>query len=135
MSLGKFSALKLATEVARKMEIGHPVTGMPMRTVEGEVAFIELFSADSSIAKKFDREMLDRRLGRKVKVTAAELEEENLIRAAKLTKSWMLLSPDSMEVLEVECSEASAIELYRDCEWLLEQVLDFSRGRGNFSKS
>lgn len=134
--VSKFSALKIPTEVAQKMEICDPVTGLPILGKETGApgGFIELLSEDSKVGQTFMREAVDRRSQRKTKFSAAELEEEQIRRAAKLTKSWSLVDLEGQPI-DVEFTEANAIELYREVGWIFEQVIEFTGNRKNFKKA
>lgn len=138
---GKFGALKLPSETPAKLFVAHPITGMPLKGLDAEgnevSSFLECLSLDSRVAKDFDRDVLDRRLTKKARPTGADIDTENLHKAAKLISStgkWCLIDPESKKVLDVPCNEVNAVELLTECGWLLEQVQEFVRERANFSK-
>lgn len=135
---GKFSALKLPTETPSKLVFSHPVTGLPLADKDGNPAFMMVLSTDSKVSKDFDREVLDRRISRKLRPTSADMEAENLMKAAKLVSAvptWHLVDPGTLEPVNEPCTEANAMELFSECPWMLEQVLEHSMNRANFSKN
>jgi hypothetical protein len=119
------------------MKISHPSTGLPLIARDGREAFITVLSLDSKVAKDFDREVLDRRVSRRIRPTASEIEQENLLKAAKLVASlpWFLVDPTTLEAIEEPCTEANARELFSECPWVLEQVLEYAAARANFMKN
>ena len=135
-----FAGMELATDEVRRMELVHPVTGMPLRRRDGKgengedsIAFIELYSNDSERAKVFDRKGTDLRLKSRSRPTAEELEEEQYQRLAWLSAGWNLAGLDG-EPIEVPFNQSNAIAFYKRFPWVQEQVLDFTRNRANFRK-
>lgn len=132
--MSKFSSLALPVDQPARMTIHHPITRQPLRDAEG-VAYVELYSADSEVARKHGRTVSRRRLAMRAgtKLTPEELEAEGVELLSVLTAGWRLLSLDGA-ALDVPFSQANARELYADnaMSWLREQVNEFAAERGNF---
>jgi hypothetical protein len=130
------------TEVPAKMVIIHPITGVPMmvkrpEAEEAEEAYLMVLSGESKVARQYDREMMDRRVNARRRPTAAEMEEENLVKLAKLvgqTKDWLICDPDG-NYIDEPCNEGNARELLASARWLFQQVTEFADNRINFVKS
>lgn len=136
--MGKFDKLALAVDEPGKMIIVHPVTRQPLRDANGSEGFIQLYSADSEIARKHQRSVQRRRLAMRGrgKLTPEEIESEGTELLVALTVGWNLIALDG-EPLDVEFSQENARELYaaRKMTWLREQVDEFTSDRGNFSNA
>jgi hypothetical protein len=136
--MSKFAGLALRTEEASRMEIIHPSTRQPIRDGSGAVAYIDLFSADSSVARQHQSAVGNRRLAmrRGAKLTIQELQAEAVELLVALTKGWHLLDLEGSPIA-VEFSHDNARELYGEpsLAWLREQVDEFVAERGNFSKA
>lgn len=136
--MSKFSALELPVEQASRLIVVHPVSRQPLRDKDGKEAFVDLFSADSEVARKHQRSIARRRLASRGrgKITPEELEAEAVELLSALTAGWRLIDFDGNAV-EIEFSQESARELYASpgMTWLREQVDEFVADRGNFSRS
>lgn len=136
----KFAALELAVEKHGRMIINHPITAQPLRPKDGgdEPAYIDLFSADSPIAKKNNRNLMRNRLNMrgKGKLTPEQLEAEAIDLLVSLTVGWKLLALDGSP-LDVPFTQENARELYASeaMSWLREQVDAYTSDRGNFSQA
>jgi hypothetical protein len=133
--MSKFAGLGVATDRAARMTILHPVTGQPIRrTDNGEVAWIDILSADSKAARDHEREMQNRRLrSRARRITAEELEAEGIELLVALTQGWSLATLDG-DPMEVPCTAENARELFStpDLSFIRRQVNDFAADLGNF---
>lgn len=133
----KFAGMTLPVDVPEQMKIVHPVTRQILRDSKGKEAFIELYSADSDVARKHQREVMQRRIAmRRAKVSAEEVEASGTEVLVTLTKSWHLVGLDGAP-LEVPCDPDNARELYSasGMAWLREQVDEFVFDRANFTKA
>lgn len=134
--MSKFAGLGLATDVASRMIIMHPVTGQPLRNLAtGQEAYLELLSRDSTAARRADRAITDKQLrSRARRLTAEELEGDRIEKLAKLTKGWSLATLDGA-ALDVPFSEATARELYAEptMAWLRDQAQTWSDDLGNYA--
>lgn len=133
----KFAALGLAVDAPGRLTIVHPVTRQPLRTADGVEAYIDLYSADSEVARKHERAVQRRRLAMRGrgKITPEELEAEAVEALAALTAGWRLVGLDGRP-LDVPFSADAAREMYAasSLAWLRDQVNEFAADRGNFSK-
>lgn len=138
--MGKFDAMELQVDKPAKLTILHPVTRQPLRDTHDEsniiVAFVELFSADSLVARKHNRSIQRRRLDMRGrgKITPEQLEAEAIEMLAALTTNWALVGLDG-KALSIEFNAENARELYASekLSWLREQVDEFASDRANFS--
>lgn len=132
----KFAALELETDKPGRMIIVHPVSRQPLRDAEGKEAYIDLYSADSEVARKHHRTVQRRRLAMRGrgKLTPEELDAENVELLAALTTGWYLLDLAG-NVIDVPSNAENAREIYGNSKiaWLREQVDEYAVDRGNFS--
>lgn len=134
---GKFAGLEIAIDKPGRLILSHPITRQPLRDPDGKEAWIELFSADSDIARKHQQAIQRRRLaqrGNRLRITPEELEAEAVDLLAALTAGWYLVSLNG-EPLNVPFSVENARELYAvpAMTWVREQVDEFAADRGNYS--
>lgn len=133
--MSKFAGLGLAVDEPKRMTLLHPVTRQPIRDGEG-VAYIDLHSSDSQIARKHNREIQQRRLNMRGRgrLSTHEIEAEGIDLLAALTVSWRLLTLDGQPI-DVPCNEDNARDLYSAPElaWVKEQADEFAADRANFS--
>lgn len=134
---GKFAGLEIAVDKPGRLILSHPITRQPLRDPDGKEAWIELFSADSDIARKHQQAIQRRRLaqrGNRLRITPEELEAEAVDLLAALTAGWYLVSLNG-EPLNVPFSVENARELYAvpAMTWVREQVDEFAADRGNYS--
>ncbi len=132
--MSKFAGLALSVDKPATMTIRHPETGKPIVDRDGREAFISIFSADSARGRAHERATIDSRLdARKRKLTADDIERDNVELLTKLTDAWYLVTLDG-DPIDVEFNEANARELYSDysLRFIREQVLTFLDDRGHF---
>lgn len=135
MMNSKFAGLAIEVDKPQRMPLVHPNTRQPLRTEDGEEAFIELYSADSEAARKHNRSIQRRRLNMRGRgrITPEEVEAEGVELLAALTTGWRLVSL-SGDPLDVPFTPENARELYGSASlaWIREQVDEFAADRGNF---
>lgn len=109
--------------------------GDAITDADGKEAFIDLLPLNSSVARRLDEQMADKRLAqRKIKpLTSKEIADAQIGKIAALTKAWHLVLPDGT-VMDVECNEANARDLYAEpsFDWIRQQVEEFLFDRSNF---
>lgn len=107
----------------------------PLRGDDGSTNYIDLFSADSQVARKHQRLVTNRRLAMRGrgKLTAAELESEAVELLVALTAGWGTISKDGAVTAD-EFSPSDARDLYSNPKnsELRAQVDEFTAERGNF---
>jgi len=134
----KFGGLGLAVDQPHRMTILDPTTRQPIRdATTGEEAWIDLYSADSAVARQHNFNVTRRRLntgarGQRIKISPEELEAEGIDLLVALTTNWHLVNIDGTPIKEPYSAE-NARELYREV-WLREQADDFVTDRANFSQ-
>jgi hypothetical protein len=136
--MNPFSGLELEVDRSSRMTIMHPTTNMPLRDKDGCDAWIELYSNDSTIARRHERAIRQRRLSMRIpgKITADEIEASAVELLAALTRDWRLLDLSGVPIDQPFSIEA-ARQLYSNPAllWLREQVDAFVSDRANFSKA
>jgi hypothetical protein len=128
------SALSLAVDKAQRMPLLHYQSRQPLRDAEGHEAYIEIYSSDSDIARKHNRETQRRRLNMRGRgrLSPEELEAEATDLLVALTTGWFLLTPDG-EPLGLPFTAENARKVYDKVTWIREQVDEFAADRGNFT--
>lgn len=126
----------LSLDVAKpaRMPLLHFQTRQPLRGPDGEEGYIELYSSDSDIARRHNRETQRRRLNMRGrgKLTPEELEAEGTDLLVALTAGWQLITPDGA-LLDVPFTPENARKVYDQILWIREQVDEFCADRGNFT--
>lgn len=137
-TMSKFEGLGLSTDTPSKMILVHPVTRQPLRDEDGNEGYIDLYSSDSDVARKYDREVTRRRLNQRgqIRLSPEELEAEGLDKLAALTAGWNLVALNGKK-LDVPCNTQNARELYSipSMTWIRDQVNEFAVDRANFAKA
>jgi len=141
--MSKFSALGVPTDQTARLELMHPYTGQPLRSSpngsgeEPVTAYIDLLPVTSTVGKMHDRAMLDKNLRRGVRrLSAEELEADQIEKLSKLTKGWQLVGLDGAK-MDVEFSQSNARELYSfpESAWITDQIRSFVEDFGNFKQA
>lgn len=126
------------TEEGKKMELLHPTTGEALMFVneadEEQAMFLVIKGSDSSIYKKSQRKIVDRRLKqqskfRSMKLNAAKLEEEALFTLADCTSDGRVFVDKKVLVIT---PGSVALGLYKRFPWIREQATEFMEDRTNF---
>jgi hypothetical protein len=112
-----FDSLAAEVDVPFKVILIDPVTSAPIEDKDGNKAFIEVLSVDSTDGQLFDKEqrrITNTRLmsGRKEVVANEDNVETNKQKTARLTKSWYLVDPNTKEPIDVPFTQKSALALY-----------------------
>lgn len=135
--MSKFSALGLEVETPGRMVVVHPITRQPLRDADGKEAYVDLYSKDSEIARRYFRAVAKRRINdRGRKPNLEEIEAEGAEFLSAITAGWYLLGLDGRP-LDVAFSDENARELYSlpATAWLRDQADEYAGDRGNFSKT
>jgi hypothetical protein len=130
------SALSLDVEKPQRMPLLHYQTRQPLRGPNGEEAYVDLYSSDSDIARRHNRETQRRRLNMRGrgKLTPEELEAEATDLLVALTAGWSLVALDG-SMLGLPFSAQNARVVYDKVTWIREQVDEFAADRGNFTRA
>jgi hypothetical protein len=128
----KFAALEIDIDKPSRMTLLDR-DRQPYRNGDGHVAWIDLYSGDSEIARKHRRAVTRKRLAMRGrgKVAPEELEAEDNELLAALTAGWDLV------ITDVPFTQENARDLYSNARvpHIREQVEEFVFDRGNFSKA
>jgi hypothetical protein len=97
---------------------------------------IVIAGPDSDRQKKARRNILNNRLRKRTqKVTAEQIEEENLEVLAMSTVSWTFAEGVTIDGKVPFCNPKNAEDIYRRFPLILDQVSAQAGDRGNFTKS
>lgn len=134
--MSKFGSLKANVEMTFKQEIISPLTGDVLRDKAGVASFIEVYSADGPIGRKFDKEnrAAQMRQARTGDIDPVDQLEVNIKKCAALTKDWYLVDPVTHDQLDVKCTHDNALECYSDpgLSWLFLQPWMAANKTANF---
>lgn len=132
--MDKFAGLALQVDATSRMTIINPVTRQPLRSADGEEAWVDLLAASGKIGAAHDRAVTDRQLRtRGARYTAEQAEADTVEKLSKLTRGWRLVSLDG-QFLDIAFNAADARELYSTPElaWLTQQVAEYVTDLGNY---
>jgi hypothetical protein len=122
---------------AVEMHLMHPVTNQVLTTDAGEPMTLLVVGTDSEECRKVDREITDRRLksqafGRKIKVSAEQIEAESFERTIACIVGFknIIVKSDPLEY-----SKKSVKDLLKTFPWLRRQVEEFIDDQANFIKA
>jgi hypothetical protein len=129
-------ALSLAVDKPQRMILLHYQTRQPLRDPAGNEGWVDVYSGDSQIARRHDREVLRRiyKMRGRATITPEETEANETDLLVSLTADWKLLSLDGTP-LEVPFSPENARRIYGApaARWIRDQVFEFQADRGNFT--
>lgn len=131
----RFTGMGLAVERPARIELLHPVTGLPLVNAEKQPAYVDVYHADSEVARRHERAAAQRRLDQGgAALTAVGAEGAMLDYLVALTAGWRLLDLNG-NPLDVEFSPEAARELYASpaTAWVREQVDRGAARRANFA--
>lgn len=133
--MSKFSGLGLSVGASARMIIVHPVTQQPLRNrATGEAAYVDIMSADSEAGRRHQRATLNKRLSARArKISAEEIEAENVELLVALMRDWRLVTLAG-DAIDVPFAENDAREMLLDPNlgWLRTQIDAFAGDLGNF---
>lgn len=131
------SALSLEVDKPQRMTLVHFNTRQPLRDDEGREAWIDVYSNDSQIARRHDREVLRRvyKMRGRGTLTPEETEANGTDLLVSLTAGWFLLAPSGAPI-DLPFTPENARRLYTApaTKWIRDQVDEFSADRGNFTR-
>lgn len=145
MALPKGMGIEVEKPV--RVNLINPATNLPLIvTATKAAAWIELYSSDSPIAKRRERQITLTRIAeaqarnnRPKQVNEGDLirgEAEALDTLAALTHDWSLATLDGEAITDFPCTPENARELYQAPEltWLRDFVNTEAANRANFVK-
>lgn len=117
------------------MEVLHPVSGAVLTQADGNPVTIVLAGEDSELFRRADRAARNRRLksqqaGRRVQISAEELENDSLELLVACTIKWQGIGLGDQS--DLPFSAGNARMLYKRLPWLKEQAVGFIGDRANF---
>lgn len=130
-----FAGVGLAVDRPYRREIIHPGTGLVLRDVDGNAAYVDVISGDSQKARTLQQSIQSARTKLRPGqfLTAEELIAERAELMAGLTIGWNLLRLDGTPT-GIAFSADVAKQLYANpsCSFWLEQATEASNVRANF---
>lgn len=79
----------------------------------GKPFFIDVYSEDSAVGRRFDKEQRDQALANARSGTDQPTQLEiNIAKCAALTAGWHLVDPETLEAIDEPCTVENAKELY-----------------------
>ncbi len=139
--MSKFGNLAANTSEAFRVKIIDALTDEVLRDKDGKESYIDVLAADSTEGRAFDRDRqaVYRKKAARTRGGLVDIDqfEENAAKCAALTKSWYLVDPVTKEPLNVPCTHANALELYKEpgMQWLFIQPWVAANDAANFIKS
>jgi hypothetical protein len=107
---GKFGALAPSDKPFR---VHIKLDGKPISDKNGNPFYIDVYSEDGAIGRRFDKEQRDRALSyARDGLEQPNQMEVNIAKCAALTAAWHLVDPETLEPINVDCTVENAKELY-----------------------
>ena len=110
-------------EQGAEMELTHPATGAPLGV------YLTLAGMDSKIWRKAVAALADKRLAKRGKVSAEEIQERGIEILARCTLGWRNVVVDGQEL---PCTLDNARLAYQRFPWIREQADLFASDRGSY---
>jgi len=80
---------------------------------DGKPFFIDVYSEDSAVGRRFDKEQREQTLANARNGTEQPTQLEiNISKCAALTAGWHLVDPETLEAIDESCTVENAKELY-----------------------
>ena len=80
---------------------------------DGKPFFIDVYSEDSAVGRRFDKEQRENALANaRNGIDQPTQLEINIAKCATLTAGWHLVDPESLEAIDEPCTVENAKELY-----------------------
>jgi hypothetical protein len=135
--MSKFDKLAIGVDTPARLFLNHPITLKPLVDKDGNPAWIDLLSNESTSAQRHERVVTDHRLdarSRGKKISAAEIEADNVDRVVVLTVAWSLVWLDGTPAVDAPFTAENAREIYGlpGLQWIREQVEAWVGTRANF---
>jgi len=113
------------------LHLCHPATGAPLYKDQDDMPIrIRVRGQDSSVARRMETQMADRRLNRRAKkLSAEEIEREGLDLLTALVVEWegIVLHGE-----DVPCTPENVRQVLKQLRWVREQIDTFVGDRANF---
>lgn len=135
----KLKCLALDVERPGRMKLrdkhGRPIQRLDDAGKVVDEAWIDVWSADSEVARRALRQAIDRRVAaRTLQADPSQQEADKIGLIVALTAGWHLLDPSTGEVIDEPFSPETARELYASpgTAFIGEQVDTYAADRRNF---
>jgi len=108
--MSKFGSL---TPSDKPFRVNIKLDGKQIIDRDGKPFFIDIYSEDSAVGRRFDREHREQTLSnaRNGSEQPSQLEI-NIAKCAALTAGWHLVDPETLESIDEPCTIENARELY-----------------------
>lgn len=110
-------------EQGAELELTHPATGAPLGV------YLTLAGVDSKSWRKATAALAEKRLGKRGKVSAEEVQTGGVEILARCTLGWRGVVVDGQEM---PCTVNNARTLYGRFPWIFEQADRFASDRGSY---
>lgn len=110
-------------EQGAELELTHPATGAPLGV------YLTLAGVDSKTWRKATAALAEKRLGKRGKVSAEEVQTGGVEILARCTLGWRGVVVDGQEM---PCTVNNARTLYGRFPWIFDQADRFASDRGSY---
>lgn len=108
--MSKFGSL---TPSDKPFRVHIKLDGKQIIDKDGKPFFIDVYSEDSAVGRRFDKEQREQALANARNGTEQPTQFEiNIAKCAALTAGWHLVDPETLEVIDEPCTIENARELY-----------------------
>lgn len=132
--MGKFGSLAPSDKPYR---VQVKLDGKPIIDKNGEPFTIDVYSEDSAVGRRFDREQRERMLAdARAGFDPPSQIDVNIEKCAALTAAWHLVDPETLEPIDEPCTRENAKELYSLplTTWIWVQPWAAANNHANFIK-
>jgi hypothetical protein len=108
--MSKFGSL---TPSDKPFRVNIKLDGKPIIDKDGKPFFIDVYSEDSAVGRRFDREQRETSMAaaRNGDTLPSQIDI-NIAKCAALTAGWHLVDPETLEPIDEPCTLETAKELY-----------------------
>lgn len=108
--MGKFGSLAPSDKPYR---VAIKLDGKTIHDKDDRPFFIDVYSEDSAVGRRFDKEQRDQALANaRNGVEQPTQLEINIAKCAALTAGWYLVDPETLDPIDEPCTVENAKELY-----------------------
>jgi hypothetical protein len=108
--MSKFGSLAPSDKPYR---VNIKLDGKPIKDKDGNPFFIDVYSEDGAVGRRFDKEQRDTALANvRNGIEQPTQLEINIAKCAALTAGWYLVDPETLEAIDEPCTVENAKELY-----------------------
>jgi hypothetical protein len=128
MKINKYNT-RDACNIPKPLSLKDPFNGETLIDEDGKTVDIFIYGRDSDVAKNALRDR-ERRYGKQATLTPEQGEQAGAEFLAAITQGWSPNLED--ESGPIEFTKEAAIKLYKDNDWIANQVWRFHRNLANY---